>query len=113
MVLSEYQSTTKLQESSLPPDRQPQQEIEGEIESDGYYESISESEEIDISEDISGFDFGLVIGAGADVLLSSGTLTFDARYNLGLVNVPDIEGFDVDVKNAVISFMVGYAFALQ
>ena len=84
-------------------------EAEGEMEVEGY----SESEEIDISDEVSGVDFGLVFGAGVDVLLASGTLTFDARYNLGLTNVPDIEGESYDVKNAVISFMVGYAFALQ
>jgi hypothetical protein len=38
--------------------------------------------------------------------------TFDVRYTLGLVDVPDIEGMDLAVKNAVISFMLGYCFPL-
>ena len=54
-------------------------------------------------EDINAMDFGLVFGAGADL----GKITIDGRYNLGLTNIPDVEG-DPKVKNSVISFMLGY-----
>ena len=62
-----------------------------------------QTEEEDI-EDMKDTDFGLIIGAGVDF----GTLTFDLRYNLGLTTISDIE--DEDVKNGVISLIVGYSF---
>ncbi len=50
-------------------------------------------------------DFGLGFGAGYE--LASG-LMFDARYNLGLSNISDIDG--ADFGNAGIQIGLGYRF---
>lgn len=50
-------------------------------------------------------DFGLGFGAGYE--LSNG-LMFDARYNLGLANISDVDGFDFG--NAGLQIGLGYRF---
>ena len=68
-----------------------------------------ESEGITVEDDVKDFikdiDFGVNLGAGYK--LPSG-LFFDARYNIGLSNLPD-EGDD-KVRNSVIQVSVGYLF---
>ncbi|UCD83663.1 MAG: PorT family protein [Deltaproteobacteria bacterium] len=76
----------------------------------------------DISDEIKSFDFGLVFGAGMDVDLGIAKLTFDGRYTLGLISVDDSladlfllnddSSGNLDIKNSVISIMVGYGFLL-
>jgi len=76
----------------------------------GKVEYAGESEERDI-EDLKSTDFGLVFGGGVDFALGQGKLTVDARYTLGLTTTREPEdGEEVDVKNGVISIMVGYSF---
>lgn len=55
-------------------------------------------------EEMKDTDFGLIIGAGIDFW----NLTVDVRYNLGLTTISDVAG--EDVKNGVISLIVGYSF---
>lgn len=50
-------------------------------------------------------DYGLAIGAGYE--LESG-LFFDARYNLGLANISDVDGFDAGMSS--INVGLGYRF---
>ncbi|GAF67290.1 unnamed protein product, partial [marine sediment metagenome] len=64
------------------------------------------SEEEEWGEDIKTTDFGVVVGGGVDFALGSSKITVDARYTLGLTTMFD----DDDVKNGVISFMVGGSF---
>ena len=52
-------------------------------------------------------DFGIAFGGGTDFGIGKHKVTFDVRYTLGLTTL-DEEG--VDVKNNVMSLMVGYAF---
>ncbi len=62
-------------------------------------------------EDIKRTDFGLVIGGGLDFGLGSsgrGSLSVDIRYSLGLSSISEFEGNDI--KNRVLSMMVGYSF---
>lgn len=57
------------------------------------------------------FDVGLVFGGGIDIAVGTGKITADTRYVMGLMNIDDPEVGDApDVKNSVISFMVGYGF---
>ena len=65
------------------------------------YAGETEEEDIEETKDT---DFGLIIGAGVDF----GNLTVDLRYVLGLTTIFDEE--DEDVKNGVISLIVGYSF---
>lgn len=71
-------------------------------------EYAGESEEEDL-EDLKSTDFGLVFGGGVDFALGQGKLTVDARYTLGLATTDDSEE-ELDIKNGVISIMVGYSF---
>ena len=64
-------------------------------------------ETYDIEEDTNGVDFSLNFGLGYK--LASG-INFSARYNLGLSNVFDFEDQDLDVKNSVFQFSIGYFF---
>ncbi|MEA3476130.1 MAG: porin family protein [Candidatus Cloacimonadota bacterium] len=67
------------------------------------YENAVEVE--DDIEDVKTMDLGLVFGAGVNI----GPATIDARYNLGLTTTDDSED-EFDVKNSVISIMLGYSF---
>ena len=67
--------------------------------------------EVDLKEFTKSVDFGLVVGAGAAYAMGEADLTVDARYTLGLATIDDPEEGDAaDVKNQVISVMVGYSF---
>ena len=67
----------------------------------------STSPEVDIKDHIKNIELGLVLGGGADLDLAKSGITFDVRYTLGLSTFDEYER---DIKNAVISFMVGYSF---
>jgi opacity protein-like surface antigen len=58
-----------------------------------------------VDEATKSLDFGLGFGAGYE--LSNG-LMFDARYNLGLANISDVDGFDFG--NAGLQIGLGYRF---
>lgn len=82
--------------------------------------------EVDVdgeSEDIKDFmkstDFSAVLGAGFEYPVGAkGSLSFDARYDLGLSDIDDgafdesidDEVFDFEVKTTNIAVMVGYSF---
>lgn len=51
-----------------------------------------------------GVDLGVVLGGGVDV----GAFSVGVRYNLGLTDVPDIDG--VGGKHQVLSVVAGYTF---
>jgi hypothetical protein len=53
-------------------------------------------------------DVGAVLGAGLDYTLGSGDLLLDARYEMGFISWSE----DLDVRNSVLSFMLGYGFPL-
>jgi hypothetical protein len=64
----------------------------------------------DIKDNFTSTDFGLVIGLGADVPISSrGALVFELRGTLGLVSI-DGQGDGDDVKNRGLLFMLGYQY---
>ena len=58
-----------------------------------------------IDEATKSLDYGLGLGAGYE--LTSG-LFFDARYNLGLANISDIDAFDFGVSSIQVG--LGYRF---
>lgn len=62
----------------------------------------------DISEFVSGFEYGLAVGAGYKLING---LFAQARYNLGLANVNSDEEFDEDkIRNGVIQLSIGFMF---
>ncbi len=69
-----------------------------------------EGEDIDIKDFVKGTDFGVNLGLGYE--LENG-LNFAARYNLGLSNNLEDEGFEsegAEYKNSVIQISVGWFF---
>lgn len=78
---------------------------------------VGPGQTIKVSDLINGTDFGIVLGAGADIAVGSGKITADLRYELGLTTIAtskwqNQEGKTADVKNSVISLNVGYLFSL-
>jgi hypothetical protein len=65
--------------------------------------------EFDIKDSVKAIDFGVVLGGGVDVKAGKGNATFDVRYTLGLSSFDD-SSEKLDIKNGVISAMVGYSF---
>lgn len=66
------------------------------------------SEDIDW-DDVAAMEFGLIFGAGVDFPLTKGAITIDARYDLGLTSADDSDA-EADIKNGVISVLLGYSF---
>jgi hypothetical protein len=73
-------------------------------------EAEGESETDDI-EDWSSTNFGINIGGGIAVPSGKGEVIFDARYNLGLMNMYTGND-DYTVKTNGIQFLVGYNFSV-
>jgi len=69
---------------------------------------LGTSSEVDIKDNITGTDVGLVIGVGAKLSLLVLDLTVDARYNMGLSTL-DKSG-NAKVYNRVVAVYVGVAF---
>lgn len=66
-----------------------------------------DDEEIDISDDVKGVDFGLVVGAGIEF----GKFVIDGRYTHGLSNLNnDSEAEGLETKSRVFSIMAGFRF---
>jgi hypothetical protein len=65
-----------------------------------------DSQEQDISDEVESFDFGFVLGAGAQ----TPKMFIDGRYQWGLSNI-NKDAFDAtEVKNRVISLVLGFRF---
>jgi len=70
---------------------------------------ITNGEEVDIKDATKSSDIGLVAGAGVEYMLERGCVLVDARYEMGLSSImKKREGEQREVKNRVISIMVGY-----
>lgn len=66
----------------------------------------------DFKDEIKSTDFGLVVGAGLDVMLKEGAhkLTFDFRYSMGFTTLDNIS--DESWMNNGFQFLLGYGFSL-
>jgi hypothetical protein len=62
-------------------------------------------------ENWSSTNFGINIGGGIAVPSGKGEVIFDARYNLGLMNMYTGDG-DLTIKTNGIQFLVGYNFSM-
>jgi hypothetical protein len=63
----------------------------------------------DISDQVSGTDFGLALGGGVDVGVATGTPMIDVRYALGLTSVDDSDE-DASITNQGFMITAGFAF---
>ena len=66
-----------------------------------------ESGTVDVKDDTKSFDMGIVFGGAVGIPIGNGVLIFDARYNMGMMKIYDVDE-DYDIKNSVISIMAGY-----
>jgi len=64
------------------------------------------SADSDVEDATKSFDFGLALGAGYE--LADIPLFFNLRYNLGIANLADSDGFDTNLGTVQLS--VGYKF---
>jgi len=67
----------------------------------------AEIEGEDYKDFVSSTDFSVNFGAGYDF---TENLSAGLRYNLGLTNVYDVDGFDEEINNGVFSVSLGYKF---
>lgn len=82
-------------------------EIESEF-TDKEDPSFNDSETVDVTDEFKTLDIGVNFGIGYS--LESG-LSFGARYNLGLLNILDIDDSGSnDLKNSIFSFSIAYFF---
>ena len=68
----------------------------------------------DIKDQMKSTDIGILAGAGIGYQMENGSLlSLEVRYEVGMTSIVDTGDSDVgaDVKNSVISVMVGYGFA--
>lgn len=63
-----------------------------------------DGEDTDIKDEVKGMDFGGVLGVGADI----DRFNVGLRYVLGLANILDADGSDVEVKSRAFQIVVGY-----
>lgn len=76
----------------------------------------AESDGNDIKDQLKNNDYGIIIGAGVNMDLGSYVLTFDARYNMGLSDISDLDdnlpNSEDEWKNSTIMVMAGIGFNL-
>ena len=68
---------------------------------------ISESDSEDIKDNLKSIDFGLNFGFGYEF---TENVFASARYNVGLSDINDVQGSNVEIQNGVFQFSVGYKF---
>jgi outer membrane protein W len=82
--------------------------------------SESGGESVDVKDYLKTMDIGIVAGAGVGYQMEKGLMFLEARYEVGLSSVMDLTDEELaaddlttqpDLKNSVISIMVGYGFA--
>ncbi len=72
---------------------------------DASFAGESQQETLD---NIMGVDVGLAAGAGIEVPIRGGWITFDVRYTAGLTTLS--KEADDDIRNGALSFLFGYVF---
>lgn len=67
----------------------------------------SASGDVDVKDNLKSVDFGLNFGLGYEF---TENVFASARYNVGLSDINDAEGSNVEIQNGVFQFSVGYKF---
>ncbi len=76
-----------------------------------YYEEGNKKGEVDQKDEIKSFEYGIIIGVGADYNFSAGKIIFDLSYHYGINNINKIEQGS-KINSSTISINVGYGFNL-
>jgi hypothetical protein len=76
---------------------------------------VSNGREVDQKDETASLDIGIIAGGGLAYRLETGAVGLELRYEVGMTSLAKNEDEDTgdkpDIKNSVISIMVGYAFA--
>ncbi|HEX2694336.1 MAG TPA: porin family protein [Acidobacteriota bacterium] len=64
--------------------------------------------QVEALDNVMGVDIGLAAGAGIEVPVGGGRITFDVRYTAGLTTLSKEP--DDDIRNGAVSFLFGYMF---
>jgi hypothetical protein len=64
--------------------------------------------QVEALDNVRGVDIGLAAGAGIEVPVGRGRITFDARYTAGLTTLSKEAGDEI--RNGAVSFLLGYVF---
>ena len=64
------------------------------------------TEEIDITDEVNGVDFGVAMGGGVEI----GSIVIDGRYTLGLQDIDKDKSDAIKTTNRAISLTVGFKF---
>ena len=64
----------------------------------------------DVKDFVSKLDGAIVIGGSVDIPAGKGLLTLEGRYLHGLNYIDDDKAYNVNVRNRVVSIMLGYSF---
>lgn len=72
-------------------------------------EEAYDGESEDISDEVTGTDFGVVFGGGLEFKAGRAVLTLDVRYDMGLTDV-EASSDELQVKNKTVSVMIGLGF---
>lgn len=72
---------------------------------DARFAGESQEETLD---NVMGFDLGLAVGAGIEVPVGRGRITFETRYTAGLTTLSKEP--DDDIRNGAVSLLFGYVF---
>lgn len=67
-------------------------------------------DDVELADDVSGFDLGLVLGLSAAWSAGPGAITLDLRYNQGLLDVDRSD--DLSGRNLNFLFMLGYSMSM-
>ncbi len=76
-----------------------------------YVEEGISKNEADQKDQIKSFEYGIIIGVGADYNISSGNIIFDISYHYGISNINKIEQGS-KINSSTISVNIGYGFNL-
>jgi hypothetical protein len=72
----------------------------------------SDGTEVDVKDFTASTDIGIIAGAGIDYKMETSAITFEARYEVGMTSIgKEEDGETPDIKNSVLTFMLGYGFA--
>ncbi len=74
-------------------------------------ETVGSKTSEDIKSSMQPFDLGFTFGGAMGVIVRSGTIIYELRYTVGLINNQKrLEGVQPNIRNGVFHFLMGYEY---